>query len=96
MLSPAWAKGGRIRDLEAAGSGTRGSGRATSGPASPRPLPWKYRTAQSRQAHPEEARPPSSGAAKGCQEAAKGGRVSIRCAVLDVVLVKQRVQLLHL
>ena len=46
--------------LEAAGSGSRGSGWAPSGPASS----WECRAAQSRQARPEEAQEPSWGAAK--------------------------------
>ena len=47
--------------LEAAGSSSRGSGWAPSGPASA----WECRAAQSRQARPEEAQEPSWGAARG-------------------------------
>ena len=47
--------------LEAAGSSTRGSGWALSGPTSP----WECRAAQSRQARPEEAQEPSWGNASG-------------------------------
>eukprot|EP00964_Phaeocystis_antarctica_P001686 scaffold881_cov65-Phaeocystis_antarctica.AAC.3 len=47
--------------LEAASSSSRGSGWAPSGPASPL---WECRAARSRQARPEEAQEPSSGAVK--------------------------------
>eukprot|EP00964_Phaeocystis_antarctica_P067503 scaffold40866_cov44-Phaeocystis_antarctica.AAC.1 len=46
--------------LEAASSGTRGTGGASSGTASS----WECRAAQSRQARPEEAQEPSGGPAQ--------------------------------
>eukprot|EP00964_Phaeocystis_antarctica_P055825 scaffold32870_cov36-Phaeocystis_antarctica.AAC.1 len=60
-VAPGWSNAVNLAALEAAGSSSRGSGCALSGPA----CSWVPRAAQSRQARPEEAQEPSWGTAKG-------------------------------
>ena len=60
LAAPGWSKAVESAALEVAGSSTRGSGWARSGPASP----GSAETAQSRQMRPEEAPEPSLGGAQ--------------------------------
>ena len=60
--------------LEAASSNTRGDGWAPRvGPSLSWSLSWERRASQSCQARPEEARAPTSGAAKGGKGEGEGG-----------------------